>query len=108
MKPFTDTLREIRSGLALDELTVSLQQLVLAVRSTGKKGTLTLKIEVGSYERIDAALVIKDTITLALPKIESGGTLMFDTPEGNLSRRNPRQDDLPGISLAPKANTEAA
>lgn len=45
-------------------------------------------------------MVVKDTIKLTVPKIESKGTVLFATPEGNLQRSNPRQDDLPGIRLA--------
>lgn len=107
MKPFTDTLRELRVGLALDELGEKMAELVKAVRSTGKSGHLTLKIEVKTFERADSAMVLKDTISLKLPKIESAGTLMFDTPEGSLSRRNPTQDELPGITLASARNEKA-
>jgi len=106
MRPFPDTLRDLRGGLAVDELTQGLQQLVQAVRSTGRKGSIVLTIEVGCYERIDTALVIKDTVKLNLPKNESSGTLMFDTPEGDLSRRNPRQDELPGLAVAGKEPRE--
>lgn len=99
-RPFADTLRELRGGFVLDELADQLQKLVNAVTSTEKSGSLTLTLEVKPFSGADGAMVIRDQIKIALPKIEGKGTVMFATPEGNLQRKNPKQDELPGISLA--------
>lgn len=99
-RPITDLLRDLRNGLLLDDLANQMQELVNAVEFTGKGGSLTLKLDVKPFEKHGGAMVVKDTIKLTAPKIESGGTVLFATPEGNLQRNNPRQDDLPGIRLA--------
>jgi len=91
-RPITDLLRDLRNGLLLDDLANQMQELVTAVEHTGKGGSLTLKLDVKPFEKHGGAMVVKDTI--------SGGTVLFATPEGNLQRNNPRQDDLPGIRLA--------
>jgi len=105
-RPIFDTLRDVRAGQLLEDMSTQLAQLVHAVSDTGKAGKLTLVIEVKPFERAAAAMVIKDSIKLTLPKIDSKGTVMFATPEGALQRQNPRQEDLPGITLA--ATKEAA
>lgn len=107
-RPITDLLRELRNGLLLDDLATRMQELVSAVESTGKAGSLTLKLDVKPFEKHGGAMVVKDTIKITAPKIESSGTVLFATPEGNLQRNNPRQDDLPGIRLAEDANRKTA
>lgn len=99
-RPFSDTLRELRNGEALLDLAEQLQQVVNAVTDSGKTGSLTLTIEVKPFEKHSGALVLRDSIKTKLPKIETRGTVLFSTPDGNLTRNNPRQDDLPGITLA--------
>lgn len=99
-RPFSDTLRELRNGEALLDLAEHMQELVNAVADSGKTGSLTLTIEVKPFEKHSGALVLRDSIKTKLPKAEQRGTVLFSTPEGNLTRNNPRQDDLPGITLA--------
>lgn len=99
-RPIFDTLRDLRGGQLLDDMSTELQKLVTAVAETGKTGSITVKLEVKPFERAEGAMVIRDTIKTALPKIESKGTVMFATPAGALQRNNPKQDDLPGITLA--------
>lgn len=99
-RPFADTLRDIRGGAVLDDLAEEMQKLVDAVASTGKGGSLTLKLDIKPMAQFDGAVVVTDDIKTALPKLSSNGTVMFTTPEGNLSRKNPKQDDLPGLTIA--------
>jgi hypothetical protein len=97
VRPFADTLREVRGGVVLDELAEQMQALVNAVTESGKSGKLTLTIEVKPFDKVDGAMVLRDTVKLTLPKITSAGTVMFATPEGNLQRNHPKQDELPGL-----------
>jgi hypothetical protein len=97
VRPIADTLRDVRGGVVLDELAENMQALVNAVTDTGKAGKLTLVIEVKPFEKADGAVVVRDTIKLTLPKITSQGSVMFATPEGNLQRNHPKQDELPGL-----------
>jgi hypothetical protein len=99
-RSFVDTLREVRAGSVLEDLDINLQRLVQAVQSTGGAGEIVLKISVKPMKGSTEAVVVKDDIKTKLPEIGSSGTVMFPSPEGNLSRQHPKQDDLPGLSLA--------
>ena len=99
-RSFVDTLRDLRSGEVIDQLDEQLQELVQAVQVTGGGGQIQLTIVVIPAKGASEAVVVKDTIKLKKPEIKSSGTLMFPTVEGNLSRKHPKQDDLPGITLA--------
>jgi hypothetical protein len=106
-RTFVDTLRDLRAGEVLEQLDTQLQELVQAVQSTGAGGQLTLTVIVAPTKGAAEAVVVKDQIKLKKPEIKSAGTLMFPTPEGNLSRQHPKQDELPGISLASDRTTRA-
>lgn len=99
-RPFFDTLRDVRAGEVIDDLTAKMQELVQAVQSTGGAGSLTLTLNVAPAKGSSEIVVVKDTIKLKKPEISSKGTIMFPTVEGNLQRNNPNQRDLPGITLA--------
>jgi hypothetical protein len=99
-RSFVDTLRDLRQGKLIDELDDHLQELVQSVQMTGGGGQLTLTIVVAPNKGTSEAVIVKDAVKLKKPEIKNSGTLMFPTPEGNLSRKHPRQDDLPNLSLA--------
>jgi len=94
---FTDTLRDLRNGVVLDELSTKLNEVVEAVTRTNKEGSITLTIKVKPMAGGTSMLNIEDDINAKVPKLTVGGTVMFPTPENNLSRRDPRQPDLPNI-----------
>ena len=95
-KPFFDTLREIRAGAALDDLATELADVVAAVRQTGKAGTLTLKLAIAPASKGDVqTLMLADTITAKLPRADRGSTVFFSDDANNLSRRDPRQGEIP-------------
>lgn len=93
VRPFTDALREIRDGALLDELSDKLNQLVSAVQTTEKSGELTLKITLAP-ESGSAAIFVADKVTLKLPELSRGRTVMFGTETGNLQRKNPKQKEF--------------
>lgn len=107
-RPIADTLRDIRGGEALEDLSAKLQELVQAVQSTNASGTLVLKISVKPMKGSTEAVVVTDDIVLKKPEVKSSGTVMFPTVEGNLQRHHPKQDDLPGITLAADRGVRSA
>lgn len=107
-RPIADTLRDIRGGEALEDLSAKLQELVQAVQSTNAGGTLVLKISVKPMKGSTEAVVVTDDIVLKKPAVKSSGTVMFPTVEGNLQRHHPKQDDLPGITLAADRGVRSA
>lgn len=93
---FERTLRDLRQGEALTELTNSLQEPVTAVRETGRAGGLTFKIKVKPASRGDGiAVILEDDVVVKLPKAERANTIMFSTEDGALQRNDPRQKEFP-------------
>ena len=95
IRRFTDTLNALRFGTLNDDLSESLHELTERCANTGKSGTLTLQLTLkpGKGGQIE----VIDDIKVKLPKEEKGTTLMFATPEGNLTREDPRQLKLDGL-----------
>lgn len=106
-RSFVDTLREVRSGMAVDELDANLQQLVQDVQRTNKGGSLKLTVEIKPMKGSTEAVVVKATVTIKAPTFSDNGTVLFPTPEGNLTRSHHKQPELPGITLASGASTTA-
>lgn len=99
---FSDVLRDMRFGETLDEISTEFNKLVTAVESTGKAGELTFKVKLKPSS--SGAIEVIDDIKSKIPQLAKGTSLFFATPEGNLVRNNPRQDDLPGLKEVPVAN----
>jgi hypothetical protein len=92
-RPFADVLNSLRRGKTHREASSLLQELVTAVRDTGRQGTLTMKLKVS---RNKAGMIeIDDLITTAPPKPDRDSSLYFADDEGNLSKDDPRQMSLP-------------
>lgn len=104
MRTATDQLRDIRGGLMVDELTEELAAVVNAVLATGKKGTVTLKLNIDPASKGDAVVTIIDEIKSTIPKEKKAGTLMFALPSGSLQRQDPRQTELQ-LSAVPTATS---
>lgn len=99
-RSFSDTLRDVRAGTVIDQLDNDLQQLVQQVQRTNKGGKLVLTLDIKPMKGSTEAVVVKAAVTLKAPQFEDNGTVLFPTPDGNLTRSHHRQDDLPGINLA--------
>ena len=95
MRPFTDTLNALRFGTLTDDLTKALNELTQKVAETNKSGELTLKLSLkpGKGGQIE----VFDDIKVKAPKEERGSSIMFATPEGNLTREDPRQMQIEGL-----------
>jgi hypothetical protein len=46
------------------------------------------------------AVVVKASVNVKEPAFDDTGTVLFPTPEGNLTRSHYKQTELPGITLA--------
>ena len=91
-RPFIDTFREIEVGGLLDELTDVQHELIDAIRLTGKGGELTIKL---AYKPDGSGqMTIKADVKSKAPALSRGTSLFFLTPEGNLTRRDPRQQEM--------------
>lgn len=97
-RPITDTLRHIEGGCFMDSASEQLAELVQAVESTGKAGSITLKIDL--RRATAGALAVKGKITVKKPESAPMEALLFPTPEGNLLTEDPRQHKLPLTPVA--------
>ena len=94
LRPFNAWLLEQRNGALHGELTEKLAEVVQAAVEHGKKGKLTLIIEIQPDKDLEAVFV-RDEIKPLVPQ-PARGTALYHTDEaGNMTRNNPRQPELP-------------
>lgn len=94
VRPITDTLRQLRQGVFVDEASESFAELVKQVTEHGKAGKLTLEITIKPVGKKNSALNVTGKCTVKAPQDMPDETLMFPTPEGNLLTEDPRQQKL--------------
>ncbi len=104
-RPFNDTLVSLRYGTLHDELTEALNKLTDDVTRTGKVGALTLSIKLKPTNNSGQIEVIDD-LKVTTPKETKGTTIMFATPENNLTRDDPRQLSIEGLRTLDKETGE--
>lgn len=95
-RPILETLHHLNGGTFLVDAAEQLAALVKAVDSTGKPGSLTLKIT--ARRATSQTMAIRGDVTLKAPNDTPVEALLYPTPEGNLMTDDPRQSKLP---LAP-------
>lgn len=98
-KGFTQTLSELKEGALVSELTQKLGEVVEAVKATERKGSLVLRLDITPAKKgIKGMVIVDDLVKVVLPEPErDSSTVMFATEDGSLSRRDPRQPELPGV-----------
>lgn len=97
VKLFTNFLQELQDGGINHELSDQLNELVRAIDSTGKAGSLTLRVKISPNKR--TGMVFVDTeIKLNNPIHDRPSSMFYIDPhDSNLVRNNPKQmnfDDL--------------
>lgn len=91
---FEKTLREIRHGQCVTDLSQELTDLVTQIRATGKGGSLTLTINVKPSGTGSGMLIVKDTIKAKPPVLETDPSVFYADESGVLQRNDPRQKEL--------------
>jgi hypothetical protein len=92
---FELTLREMRAGQVVSDLSDELGKVIEAVRATGKPGELQLRIKVRPASKGDIATVlVEDKIDSKLPRPERAQTIFFTTDGNGLQRQDPRQTEM--------------
>ena len=99
MKAFSSILHELNEGSTHAALTADLAELLRTVQTTGRMGTLVLKIKIAPASRVtDGRAVEKVNITaegtLNLPKREAPVDFFYLTEDGQTSRNHPKQQSL--------------
>lgn len=94
-RPFAAFLHEYRKGELHDELSEQLQELVAAVVEHGKKGALTVKVEVAPAGKgAGNQLIVSAEVAAKPPKPDAPAQFFFADQEMNLSRNDPNQTRL--------------
>lgn len=95
-RPFAAWLTEQRNGSLHAELSEALASVVEAVTELNKQGTVTLKVTVKPIEDgSGAAVFVSDEVKTSPPEPARPQAMFFADSRGNLSRRDPRQVELP-------------
>ena len=101
VRPFAEFLHEQRGGAAAVEVSERFNELVAAVMEHGKGGELILKIAVKPAGKGAGNVVtVTDTCTTKLPEADRPTAIFFADDDGNLSRSNPNQPELPLRAVA--------
>lgn len=96
IRPFASVLRELGDGATESELGVAMWDLLQRVQDTGKAGKLTLIIKVDGDGR--GRVKVSDELKLQLPEYNRPMTSFFIDRNGNASRRDPAQPEIPGVT----------
>lgn len=86
-------LSNIEGGHFESEVEEELRGLLNQISYTGKAGELVLKIKIKPKSGHQAVEVTGE-VKVKAPSPEKLSSLFFITPEGNLSRRDPRQREM--------------
>lgn len=95
VKQFNVFLQEHRGAGLHNELSEGLAELTAAVLRQQKKGSLTVTVNVAPAEGAAVAVVVTDEVKVKAPKAATPPSLFFSDDHGNLSRRDPRQTEMP-------------
>lgn len=93
-KPFAQFLQEQRGGLLHAELSDTLADVVARVVEHGKPGTITVQFKV-QPNKDGVTLTVFDDVKVKAPQGDRGAAIFYADGHGNLSRRDPRQPELP-------------
>ena len=100
IRPAADVLRDLAKGKTHDELSEAIWDLRQRVAETGKAGSVTLTISMKPLKENPDMIVVEDEIRLKLPEFPRQPSVFYADRQGNLSRQNPMQDELPGALRA--------
>jgi hypothetical protein len=102
-KSFIQTMAELQFGHFQDECTERMREAIIATAKTEKVSEVVLRIKMkpGKGGQVE----ISSTVDNKLPKEEKGTSIMFISPEFNLQRSDPRQQELTGMRVVDTGNT---
>lgn len=93
-RPVTDVLRDINAGHFVDEIDEALAEAVGAVRATGKKAEITIKLTLKKAKGHDAVINVEHDLKTKVPEFERPSSVFFATNQNALVSDNPEQRPL--------------
>lgn len=92
VRPFASVLQELAKGQVHSDASEALRELTTAVAEHGKKGTITVVIEVAPLPKGDGnTLIVSASVTSKPPRGETRPSVFYLDDDGNLVRDDPRQ-----------------
>lgn len=102
-RDFGSFLLEQARGRTHDELSQALHDVTAKVIETGKKGSVTLVLNIALLDKDpENGLVVTDEIKTKLPEHDRPASMFFPTKDGSLSRRDPRQMSFDDLATLPE------
>ena len=99
IRPFAEMLTVFDSGAAHAEASRGLHDLVAAVQALGKKGGLTIAVDVVPMKGTSDQVVVTAQVNVKLPKGDPASRMFFVDNAGNLVRNDPRQLAFEGMRV---------
>lgn len=96
---FMAALAELRQGGALADADKALLELVGQIKATSKGGSISLTISIAPAKNKGNVLFVDDQVKVVTPKPDREQTIFFAGEDNRLSRRDPRQPVLPGVTV---------
>lgn len=103
IRPFAELLTMLDRGTAHAEASRGLADLIASVRDTGKKGSLSIAVDIAPLKGAHNQVVVQAQVTVKLPKSEPGSAVFWIDDGGNLSRTDPRQLEFEGMRVVEPA-----
>lgn len=110
-RPFADFLNDHNRGAEHRKAGEALQRLAGAVAATGKKGSVTVKVDVEPMKGTEGTMVTTVTVTEKLPVEPAKSAVFYTDANDNLIRTDPRQlafEGLKDVSAPQIRDTPAA
>lgn len=100
VRPFASVMRDFGRGQVLEDAAQQLQDIVRAVAEHGKKGVLTITVEVAPMKGDRGALLVTAKTNAKAPQADATATVFYADQRGNLLRDHPDQTTIPLRDLA--------
>lgn len=104
-KTFLQTLQDHHWGHTAQEATAKLQECIDASERTGKVTELVIKMKFRPVSKQQGRYDVMVDVDNKLPAKEREAAIMFVGPDGNLTNRDPRQQEIEGLRPVENAGT---
>lgn len=108
VRPFAAVLAEVRGGSAHARVSALLAEVSQAVSATGKKGKLTLVLDIAPMKNAAEGTVMVTVSSVAKipePDDATPTSVFYADDGGNLRRDDPKQPQLPLVGLPGRRET---
>lgn len=85
-----------RKGKCLIEAQACLQEMVKSVLDTGRKGSISIRLEIEPGAE-PGTVVLRDDVIPKVPKKSKTSSTFYADDSGALHREDPNQPELPGV-----------